>query len=318
MTSHEHTSVPALSRASLLWRYALIATTLAGCAGAFAYTAGWVTIPGSPARLTAGELVDQFESNAGRHPGFRRNHAKGICVSGTFVSNGAGSELSRASVFRKGVYPVVGRFSMPGGKPSQDDNSSNVRSFALRFMLPDGEEWRTAMNSVPVFMVGTPQALYEEMQAMHPDERTHQSDPAKLQAFEQAHPETRTFENWVQDHPPSSSFHNAAYYSVDAFRMSDAQDRVRNVRWSVEPEADYRPVSASQTDDPDFLANELSVALARAPPALAFRRHGGRPRRPDRRRDTTLAERTHSPRGRHPHYRQGPHADRRALSRYQL
>ncbi|MEJ0003934.1 MAG: catalase family peroxidase [Pararobbsia sp.] len=146
-----------------------------------------------------------------------------------------------------------------------DDADAKVRSFALRFALPDGEEWRTAMNSVPVFMVSTPQSLYEEMRAMRPDARTHQSDPARLQAFERHHPETQPFENWVHEHAPSSSFHNATYYSVDAFKMSDAQGKVRYVRWSVVPEDAYRPMSASQIGDPDFLASELAMSLEHAP-----------------------------------------------------
>ena len=36
--------------------------------------------------------------------GFRRNHAKGVAVTGHFDSNGNGSELSRAAVFRPGQY----------------------------------------------------------------------------------------------------------------------------------------------------------------------------------------------------------------------
>ena len=42
--------------------------------------------------------------------GHRRNHAKGICFTGVFEANGAGSELSKAAVFVRGQYPVLGRF----------------------------------------------------------------------------------------------------------------------------------------------------------------------------------------------------------------
>jgi catalase len=265
MTSREHTSPLALSRTSLLLRYASIAVILALVAGAFAYTAGWLATPAPFKRLTTTEIVNRFEANAGPHPGFRRNHAKGICVSGTLVSDGTASGLSRASVFRAGTYPVVGRFSIPGGNPSQDDASSDVRSFAMRIRLPGGEEWRTAMNSVPVFMVRTPQALYEEMGAMRPDAQTHRPNPQRKLAFEQMHPEMQTFRNWVNTHPPSSSFHNATYYSVNAFRMTDAQGTTRFVRWSVVPDSTYKPMSLSQADDPDFLASELVNRLAQGP-----------------------------------------------------
>ncbi|MFZ1425575.1 MAG: hypothetical protein WAS21_02265, partial [Geminicoccaceae bacterium] len=67
-----------------------------GClAGGFAYVAGWL----SPARLTQARLIDTFEQVNGPHPGFRRNHAKGACIAGSFLSNGQGSRLSEATVF---------------------------------------------------------------------------------------------------------------------------------------------------------------------------------------------------------------------------
>ena len=42
--------------------------------------------------------------------GHRRNHAKGICFTGVFESNGNGAALSRASVFARGQHPALGRF----------------------------------------------------------------------------------------------------------------------------------------------------------------------------------------------------------------
>ena len=76
----------------------LIALLVGGAAAAFAYTAGWF----SPGRLTANRMVDAFTSPSGPPLGHRRNHAKGICFTGVFDSNGAGTELSRAQVFARG------------------------------------------------------------------------------------------------------------------------------------------------------------------------------------------------------------------------
>ena len=66
---------------------------LAGVAGAFAYTGGFL----SPGALTQTRIVDRFQVVNGIHPGFRRNHAKGVCVTGTFAGNGADARLSRAA-----------------------------------------------------------------------------------------------------------------------------------------------------------------------------------------------------------------------------
>src|SRR5215470_8920167 len=86
---------------------ALIVIFVVAVAGAFAYTAGWL----SPQRLTPGKLVDAFAPPSGAALGHRRSHAKGICFTGVFEANGAGSALSQASVFARGQYPVLGRFN---------------------------------------------------------------------------------------------------------------------------------------------------------------------------------------------------------------
>ncbi|WP_321916170.1 MULTISPECIES: catalase family peroxidase [unclassified Paraburkholderia] len=259
-----------LSHSQVLFRYACIALTLAALAAAFAWTAGWIHWPGAQAALTPSRLIDAFERSAGKHPGFRRNHAKGICVSGYFDSNGNGAALSRASVFERGRTPLIGRFSAPGGNPAEDDANTTVRSFALLFAMRDGEQWRTGMNSAPVFAVRTPHAVYELQEAMQNDKRTGRPDAAKLDAFFAQHPETNALRDWLAAHPPASAFYNASYYSIDAFRFTNASGDVRFVRWSVVPDAPYAPYAPVDTrspsaSDPDFLAHGLRVRLQSGP-----------------------------------------------------
>ena len=83
----------------------------------FLWAGGWLT----PERLTSDKLVNVLEQSGGKHKGYRRNHAKGICVLGTFVSNGNASALSRALVFSKGETAVTGRFAIAGGNPGAPD-----------------------------------------------------------------------------------------------------------------------------------------------------------------------------------------------------
>ena len=75
---------PRLSTAGTVARLTLIGIALAGVAGTFAYLGGWLT----PNALTPARFTDAFEEVNGVHPGFRRNHAKGVGVSGFFESNG--------------------------------------------------------------------------------------------------------------------------------------------------------------------------------------------------------------------------------------
>jgi catalase len=186
-------------------------------------------------------------------------------VTGHFQSNGKGELVSRASVFAPGHYPVVGRLSIPGGDPGQDDGAGVVRSLALRTVLPHREDWRVAMNSVPIFAVRTPQALFEQLKADERDPQTGRPDPAKMQAFLDTHPEVRAFDRYLDQHLPSSRYDNATYYSISAFRMTDAHGVHRFVRWEVVPDNPYVPVDARARRDPDFLSYDLMRQIAHGP-----------------------------------------------------
>src|SRR6266403_1966122 len=150
---------PRLSTAGTVARLTLIGVALAAVAGTFAYLGGWLT----PKALTPARFTDAFEEVNGVHPGFRRNHAKGVGVSGFFESNGNGVRLSKASVFRRGRVPVIGRFSLGGGQPYAADTPDAVRGLGLQLSLSDGELWRAAMINLPVFPLRTPEAFYQRL-----------------------------------------------------------------------------------------------------------------------------------------------------------
>ena len=122
---------PRLGKASTLARFALIGVALAAVAGTFAYLGGWFT----PNELTPARFTDGFEQVNGVHPGFRRNHAKGVGVSGFFESNGNGVRLSKAVVFQPGRVPVIGRFSL-GGRTTLMRPTRRMRCAAWGFSFP--------------------------------------------------------------------------------------------------------------------------------------------------------------------------------------
>lgn len=78
-----------------------IAAIAGSVALAFAWTAGWI---GSD-RLTAARMTDTIESSGPPHPGFRRAHTKGVCVSGHFQSSGKATWLSSARIFSQPSTP---------------------------------------------------------------------------------------------------------------------------------------------------------------------------------------------------------------------
>ena len=241
--------------------WALIAAVIALVVAAFGYVGGWL----APQRLTPKRLVDQLQDNAGTFAGYRRNHAKGVCVTGYFDSNGQAQPYSDAQVFAPGRTPVVGRFAIPGGNPYAPDSSVPIRSMALRFTQANGQQWRTGMNSMPVFPVATPQAFYEQLQAQQPDRATGKPDPAKLAAFFAAHPETAAFRAWAKTAKPSASFATESYWGLNAFVFVDAAGKRQPVRWRMAAETSTAGDSTTKAGDADYLAADLTQRLAQAP-----------------------------------------------------
>lgn len=221
--------------------------------------------PAATAQPTARQIVDQFQRNEGVFRGYRRNHARGVCVSGQFESSGDAARYSMAGVFAPGQRSaVIGRLSIPGTSPYAWDDGTPIRGMALQLTSADGQQWRTAMNAVPAFPVATPAADYEFMRLQHPDPATGDPDPKPLAAFFATHPRANAFRIWDQTTPPSASYATERYNSLDAFYLVDAHGRKRAVRWSMLPlardDAPRAPPAA-----PDFLDTDLARRLARGP-----------------------------------------------------
>ena len=220
-----------LSMRATVARLGVIGATVGATSAAFAYAGGWL----SPGALTPARIVDTFEQVNGPHAGFRRNHAKGVCFSGVFRSSGAAASLSKASVFKPGDRPFTGRFALAGGQPYAADATTTVRSMALRFQLPGGEEWRTGMNDIPVFPVNTAAAFRENMIASAPDPATGKPDPAKVAGFFAAHPESAKAVALIKARVVTSGFSNDTFNSLNAFRFRSDDGAVSPVRWAVSP-----------------------------------------------------------------------------------
>ena len=241
---------------------AAIATIVLLLATAFAWAAGWI----GRDRLTAPRLVDAIEGGK-PYAGFRRAHSKGVCVAGYFEPSTQAAALSRAQVFSQPRTAVQGRLSIGGADPYALDAQARVRSLALLLKTDSGQEWRMAMNSFPFFSVSTPVGFHKQLVASRPDPATGKPDPAEMAAFLAEHPDAKRFQAWTKSAPWSSSWANTAYNGVNAFRFVDAAGRERFVRWSMEPQAPFEPLSEAerQQADPDYLRKDLQARLRQGP-----------------------------------------------------
>jgi catalase len=245
-------------------RLGIIAAILGATVLVFAWVAGFL----SPGRISGGAVADVLQAANGKvYPGFRRAHAKGLCVTGRFEANGAGVAFSRAALFPHGAVPVVGRFSTGGGNPLATDGRNVFHALGLRFALPGGEEWRMAIDHTPIFVVSTPADFVALQQASIPDPKTGKPDPVRLKAFVSTHPETQAFLDYMKTAPLPSSFANGTYYSINAFRFVDQAGTNRFVRWRFVPEAPFGALDKAKLDTlpENALFDEARTRIGKGP-----------------------------------------------------
>jgi catalase len=220
-----------IRRRNLVLGAAVVGGFLAVDLGALLYVNNWI----GPARLTPHVFLEGFEKVFGRQPGFRKNHAKGVVVEGYFDSNGNGRELSKAAVFRPGRTSVVGRFSLSGGNPAVVDSPMIARGLGLAFGFPGGQQWRTDMLNLPVFLDNSPQGFYGRLFASKVVPGTGKPDPAAMSRFLANHPETARAMAIVEAHPPTAGFADSTYRSLTTCYFVNESGTRTPVPWSLVP-----------------------------------------------------------------------------------
>ncbi|ROT93459.1 catalase family peroxidase [Altererythrobacter sp. FM1] len=228
----------------------------------FAWAAGWI----GGRRINGGDVIAALDYNGGKHPGYRRAHAKGLCLRGTFDANGAGAALSSAQALARGRYPVIGRFSIAGGNPLATDGRNVFHSMALILKTPDGQQWRMAMDHTPIFPVADVASFIALQRATRPAPGTGKPDPAVMKLFLAAHPEVKAFQDYMAKAVLPDSFANATYYSINAFRFT-GRDGTSLVRWQFVPEAPLAGLDKKALDrlPRDWLFREMEARTAKRP-----------------------------------------------------
>ncbi|MGO1328558.1 MAG: catalase family peroxidase [Idiomarina loihiensis] len=205
-----------------------------------------------PPKVSAQEFVN-LQQGETAHEGFRRAHAKGICVSGEFRSNGQLASYSKAALFETGSMPFIGRFSVAGNNPTAPDLKAPVRSLALSFAMSSTEQWRIAMNTPPVMAVKDPHTFYQQIQAI-------QAGPKAIQKFFAEHPESSDFLSWKGQYQPSGSFAAETYNSINAFYLVNSNGEKQAVRWTMQPTVS---VSSDNLEGVDALHQEITNRVAK-------------------------------------------------------
>ena len=223
------------------------------------------------AQVDPTQMVDAFESAGGKHEGFRRSGAKGLCAVAEFVGNAEGRALSMSSAFSGKPVPVVARFSIGGGNPKAADNAKSQRNMALRFDLPS-ESWLMGNISAPIFGASSPQQLLGRLTSLAIDPETKKADPDKVKAFTDANPEVLLQGKYFASQPVPASFAKVNYWGVHAFGFTDAAGKKQFGKWVFEPVGGTQGLSddEAKAKGAEFLFDDLRQRVAAGPVAFDF------------------------------------------------
>lgn len=207
------------------------------------------------------ELLKQFETIFGPHPGYRPAHAKGTMLTGAFTPSSEATWLTRAQHATQTSTPVTVRFSNSTGLPLIPDNDpkSDPRGMAIRFNLAEHVHTDIVAHSANAFPVTNGQEFLEFLRGVT------QSDPAKVQEFVGSHPKALAFIQAITPFP--SSFATEKYFGLTAMKFTNKDGVSRFGRYTIVPEAgeSHLDAAAAPGKEPNYLFDELKERLAKGP-----------------------------------------------------
>jgi catalase len=212
------------------------------------------------------DLLKQFDTIFGLHPGFRPAHARGAMLTGTFTPDPDAVSLTRAPHIVRESTPVTARFSSSTGIPLLPDNdpNANPRGLAIRFHLAEHVHTDIVSHSTDGFPARTGEEFLEFLRAVAASGPETPS-PKPIEVFLGSHPAALAF---VQAPKPSpASFGKEIFFGVTAMRFTNQDGVSRYGRYRIIPDAgiEHLDPEVTKTKDPNFLFDELSKRIAAGP-----------------------------------------------------
>lgn len=250
---------PTPRKRSILWAAVLLPSLCLGLI--FAWAGG--VIGGDT--LTPSHFMALFHKAGAPTTGFRRAHAKGLCVTGWFEPSEAGRTLSKSSIFRGTHLPVIGRFSLAPPMPYLADNPAIARSLAFQIRSQTGDDWRLALVDVPLQPIRDLHDALAFFGSNALDPITHQPDPARAKAYADARPWLRTAFSQNAQRAVSSGLEDDSYNSLDSFYLTNHTGKKTAVRWTATPLEPFHPAGSPSEDDKNYLFKQLIRTLNQHP-----------------------------------------------------
>jgi catalase len=211
------------------------------------------------------EALDK--ADGGRHPGFRRAHAKGILLAGAFTPSPEAASLTRAPHIGRSSTAVTVRLSNFAGVPTVADNdpqNASPRGCAIRFHLAEHSHTDIVAHSVDTFPARTTEEFLEFLDALVATDPSG-PHPNAIERFLGAHPAALRF---VQAPKPiPTSFARESFFAVSAFKFTSSDGTSRYGRYRILPVAgnEYLTEAELAAKTPSFLFDEIRERVAKGP-----------------------------------------------------
>lgn len=212
------------------------------------------------------ELLKQFDTIFGLHPGFRPAHARGTMLAGTFTPSAEAANLTRAPHVARASTPVTARLSSSTGLPliPDGDPNANPRGLAIRFHLAERVHTDIVSHSTDGFPTRTGEEFLEFLRAAAASDPSAPS-PSPIEMFLGTHPKALAF---VQTPKPSpSSFAKESYFGVTAMGFVNKDGTRHYGRYRITPEAgnEHLDAETAKSKGANFLFDELTERIAKGP-----------------------------------------------------
>lgn len=213
------------------------------------------------------EAVNSIEEVAGKFPGHRRAHAKGVVYQAVFTPNGQAAPLTTASHLQSDEVKALVRFSNNSTNPSIPDVLSPAKGMAVQFELPDGGVTSMVTITLPVFFAKTPQSFIDILRTIKENSYEGATVADKFKAVMEKYPESRAGLQAVKMLQPPLSYATNRYHSIHAYYFTNSAGERQAVKYEWEPEEglDFLSKKEAGTRSPDYLEEELAERLAKGP-----------------------------------------------------
>lgn len=220
--------------------------------------------------------IEAMEKAAGGRAGYRRAHARGIVVRGSFQATPEMRALTTAEHFQGAAVPVEARLSNASGNPFAPDRASakvgRAIGLGVRFQLPSGATASWAAVSIPAFPARTPADFVRVTAAQKPF-LSLTPNPFKIISYIISRPAVLPAIKAIARLKPARSFATTAYNGLHTYFLVGPDGERRAVRYCWQPRTGVESLTADEARHlpPLYLLDELRQRLQTGPVAWDLR-----------------------------------------------